>query len=700
MQIDVTYDPSVGSAPAGFTAAVNYVVGVLDAAFTNNVTININVGWGEVDGISLPQNVLGASEQTAAPVAYHYSDITAALANEPSVIQQAANATLALSDPTNGGNFDIGSADAKALGLIAGNSAAVDGWVGINSTANWSFTPNIIPAADAYDIVGTLEHEITEVMGRDSLSGIDWNYANAFTVMDMFRFSAKGVRSLAPGAVNKTAYFSIDNGMTGLGTWNNHLANGDLGDWYPAGPAHGGNDAFNDYSKPGVLNVLSANDLINMYVIGWNPSAPEQVNVVTFIHTAGGGGDWNTASNWSTGSVPAATDIALLPAKGIYTVRSTQDNDVAILQTAKTATFTVQSHEFDITGGTGIGANAGIIKVADGAMLGIGGTINNTGTIAVGSTGDATGLIILGAATLTGVGHVTLTNNLGNAIESDGSPATLTNANNKIVGAGTIADANLTLDNQANGVIEALGDHSLTIDVGAFNNEGKLESAGNLVIANTTVADSASGLVATLAAASHIDLDGATITGGTVSVFFGSTIDTLNDNASTISGAVVTNAGTLTANHGNLTVNGAVTNAGVLAADDSILDITGAVTGKGTATIADSGTLEFGGASSAKVTFLDHTGTLQLDAATTVAARFTGTIVGFAHGSDDIDLGAINFTSGNAQLGFVENKAHSSGVLTVADGTHTETLTFMGNYAVTDFTTLPDVNNHVDLLHV
>jgi hypothetical protein len=46
MQIHISCDSSVASAPAGFKTAVEYVVGVLDAAFTNNVTINIDVGWG------------------------------------------------------------------------------------------------------------------------------------------------------------------------------------------------------------------------------------------------------------------------------------------------------------------------------------------------------------------------------------------------------------------------------------------------------------------------------------------------------------------------------------------------------------------------------------------------------------------------------------------------------------------------------
>ena len=53
------------------------------------------------------------------------------------------------------------------------------------------------------------------------------------------------------------------------GTWNNQTSNGDLADWYPEGPAPGGNDAFNDYSNPGVINTVSSNDITLMEALGW-----------------------------------------------------------------------------------------------------------------------------------------------------------------------------------------------------------------------------------------------------------------------------------------------------------------------------------------------------------------------------------------------------------------------------------------------
>ena len=402
-------------------------------------------------------------------------------------------------------------------------------------------------------------------------------------------------------------------------------------------------------------------------------------DVINVFSWKGGVGAFEDSTKWSVASAPGIGSTALITAAGTYTVSSnTADHSVAILNTAATATLALDNHKFDVTSG---GTNAGTITLADGAALDFGGTFTNTGKI-------------------------TLTDDDSNVIGHVGSHGTLINAGPGISGAGTIVDDNLTIDNQSKGIINATGTEALTIDVGTFTNEGKLQATGTggLVIENTTITGTASSSLATITSVTghaHIDLDNVTISGGTVTVVANSTLDTFNDHASTITVTKLTNAGTFAADHGDLTVNGAVTNTGVLAAaHGSHLDITGAVTGAGTATIASGGILEFGGASSAKVTFLDATGTLQLDHATTTVSKFTGTISGFALGTD-IDLGAINYTTGNAQLvSFVENATHTSGILTVKDLTHTETLTFIGDHTLADFTTLQDVNHHVDLLHV
>ena len=287
MQINVSYDSSAANAPAGFKVDVQYAVSVLEAAFTNNVTLNIDVGWGEVDGSAIRTDDLGESLYVKAPT-YTYSQIVGALeaqAAQPNLnpdLTAAISTLTGLANPTDGGPFDIGLPEAQALGLAANNPNALDGWIGFAANASeWSYSTTGTPAPDKFYLVGSILHEITEVMGRVSDLGTqgEW-YRDAWGVADLFRFSAPGVRQLAPGAAHTTGYFSIDDGQTNLGTWNNHIARGDLADWdfgnrAGGGPGPHGADSFNNISNPGVLNQITNDDLTLMHVLGWTPSEPD-----------------------------------------------------------------------------------------------------------------------------------------------------------------------------------------------------------------------------------------------------------------------------------------------------------------------------------------------------------------------------------------------------------------------------------------
>src|ERR1700688_3602454 len=104
MNINVIYDQSQGSLPAGFVAAVNYVENYFDTTFTNAVTVNIDLGYGEIAGQSLGTGALGESETYFDSVAYSQA-LNALKANQPSVTQQAAYSTLPGSSPVSGGTL-------------------------------------------------------------------------------------------------------------------------------------------------------------------------------------------------------------------------------------------------------------------------------------------------------------------------------------------------------------------------------------------------------------------------------------------------------------------------------------------------------------------------------------------------------------------------------------------------------------------
>ncbi len=124
--------------------------------------------------------------------------------------------------------------------------------------------------------------------------------------------------------------------------------------------------------------------------------------------------------------------------------------------------------------------NVGTMTIGDGAMLPLSGSIDNTGTIALNSTGDETDLQLIGhGITLTGGGQLILSDNNQNFISGTDATVTLTNVDNTISGAGHLGNGQLILVNA--GTIDANGTNPLVIDTGsnAVVNSGTLEATGS-----------------------------------------------------------------------------------------------------------------------------------------------------------------------------------------------------------------------------
>ena len=259
--INVTYDANVASAPSGFTATVASVVQFFQSHFSDPVTININVGYGEVGGQSLSSGVLG--ESSTYLNSYSYSQLKSALtADAKTADDSTAVATLSGSDPTNGGQFWVSTAESKALGL-AGASSSVDGYVGFSSAANiFDYINSNGVTAGQYDFFGVVAHEISEVMGRQLMTGINFNGSASYEPLDLFHYSLSGVRDFVGTHVG---YFSINGGVTNIDNFNTN-SGGDYGDW----ASSAGNDAFNAFSNSGVVNAVTAADLKALDVIGWD----------------------------------------------------------------------------------------------------------------------------------------------------------------------------------------------------------------------------------------------------------------------------------------------------------------------------------------------------------------------------------------------------------------------------------------------
>jgi hypothetical protein len=261
LTFNVSYDSSTATAPSGFFSAFQDAINFYQNEYSDPITINIDVGWGEINGNSLSPGNLGQSS-TYQQGDYTYAQIHTALVNDS---KSAADATaishLPASYPVVRAPFVMANAEAKALGLLAGNASGVDGYVGFNKTASYTYDPNNRAVPGEYDFIGLASHEITEVMGRYGL-GQNGASSGVYSPIDLFRYLSPGTLDTVP---SNGAYFSIDGGTTSINTYNG-TGGGDLSDW--AGATY---DSYDHSLTPGVEEPISPGDITLMDVIGYDP---------------------------------------------------------------------------------------------------------------------------------------------------------------------------------------------------------------------------------------------------------------------------------------------------------------------------------------------------------------------------------------------------------------------------------------------
>ena len=181
MLINLLYDAQAQAPPQSFRDGMQIAANLLRAAFHNNITLNIAVGYGELvpGGTYLSYSTL---RQDLINTASSADDTTSVawLPNTSSFQGQSS--------------FYIADAQLKAFGATA--YGADDGGVGMGT----SFTGNVL-------ISGAL-HEITHAMGRVAGSSLD-----------LFRYNEdRSGNHVFGGAIPSTpAYFSINGGTTDLG---------------------------------------------------------------------------------------------------------------------------------------------------------------------------------------------------------------------------------------------------------------------------------------------------------------------------------------------------------------------------------------------------------------------------------------------------------------------------------------------------
>jgi Ca2+-binding RTX toxin-like protein len=249
---DNTYDAGVTDA---YRSAIITAENFLQSHFSNAVTIHA-----EFDMASLGAHAAANNSSFGGFVSFDAFTLALRIHATTSDDQLAVNG-LPLTDPSNGAGFAIALPEARALGFST-PSTPFDVKVTLNSDDTWSF---------GQDAVGAILHELSEgAMGRNGslgLTGARWQ------PMDLFRFTATGLRDFTGGSDGVATFFGVDSFhlVTSLQFHNTFNAAGvsdhqDLADW---------DNTFNDAFGPGgggFPSEVSPTDLQILDILGWTPS--------------------------------------------------------------------------------------------------------------------------------------------------------------------------------------------------------------------------------------------------------------------------------------------------------------------------------------------------------------------------------------------------------------------------------------------
>jgi Ca2+-binding RTX toxin-like protein len=260
MLLNLEFDQNALGAPQSFRDTIQSAANLIDATFTDPITVNLSIGYGELTvGSTVYTLTNGAAESEATSGAiFSYSQVRSLLAGQ--VSSDVLSGVQALPDAAavqGQSNVVVWSAEEKALGLLPANASGLDGAAGFAT----DIPVNLLE--------GVALHELTHAMGRVITSG------SQADVFDLDRFSSPGVHLFGQSA-GAAAYFSLDGGNTPLADYGQNSDPADFLNSSGLTP----NDAFNEYYGSGTLQQFSPADLLQMEALGFHVAAPTTGSVV------------------------------------------------------------------------------------------------------------------------------------------------------------------------------------------------------------------------------------------------------------------------------------------------------------------------------------------------------------------------------------------------------------------------------------
>jgi serralysin len=259
LNLVLAYESSALAAPLSFRNAMQAAANILDSVIQDNITVTIQVGYGDWNNGQDTGITTGAEGGDLNGFYDSYSGLRSTLAiHETSSVDQTFVNSLPNASTVNGvSSLWVPSAVGKALGLISPTGTAVDGAVGMGTQIPTSL------------LVGVALHELTHAMGREP-----WG-----ATFDLFRYTSPGNHLFTTSGTAVPAYFSIDGGYTKLADFGQ---TSDSSDFLNSG-VQGSTDSFNEFYSSNTLQSLTTVDIKLLDALGFN-TTPQ---VVTVIESSG-----------------------------------------------------------------------------------------------------------------------------------------------------------------------------------------------------------------------------------------------------------------------------------------------------------------------------------------------------------------------------------------------------------------------------
>jgi len=240
---------------AGYKAAVNAAIAYFTTTFNpeHPVYLNIKFDWG-------PLGPGAVAQSSTAVNACPFANVVAALPQVDKDIPADKGLELPDSNPF-GGSMNATNSQEAAMGLFSPDGSthtSSDATVTLNSNLAYSFDPSQGVKPSQFDAVGVLEHEVSEVMGRQCGGSSPGSlFPEPFA---LFRYDASGTIDTTNG-IND--YFALNDKGSFIHSHMGEPNGNDLADWNSL------TDDCVGFAGQGRVQTFSAADVRVMEALGW-----------------------------------------------------------------------------------------------------------------------------------------------------------------------------------------------------------------------------------------------------------------------------------------------------------------------------------------------------------------------------------------------------------------------------------------------